>query len=142
MISFGLICEHDHEFDGWFSSTDDFEKQAKRGLVSCPICESPKISKALMAPSVSTSRRKDNMNVMMADGMRREALREMRKLRDKIVDGSEDVGRQFPEEARKIHYGESEKKSIYGEANRQEVESLIDEGVEIAPIPVLPDDAN
>lgn len=142
MISFGLICEHDHEFDGWFSSSQDFEMQTKRGLVSCPVCDTPKVSKSLMTPSVSTSKRKDNMNVATVDGMRREALREMRRLRDKIVEGSEDVGKQFPEEARKIHYGESEKKSIYGEANREEVESLIDEGVEIAPIPVLPEDAN
>ncbi len=142
MISFGLICEHDHEFDGWFSSSKDFETQARRGLVSCPVCDSAKVSKSLMAPSVSTSRRQEKMNVAMADGMKREALREMRKLRDKIVEGSEDVGNQFPEEARKIHYGESEKKSIYGEANREEVESLIDEGVEITPIPVLPEDAN
>ncbi len=142
MISFGLICDNEHGFDGWFSSSDDFEKQAKLGLVLCPVCDSVNISKSLMAPSVSTSRRKDKMNVALMDNARREAMNEMRKARDKIMDSSEDVGNKFPEEARKIHYGESEKKSIYGEANREEVESLLDEGVEIAPIPVLPDDAN
>ncbi|MEE9314468.1 MAG: DUF1178 family protein [Rhizobiaceae bacterium] len=142
MISFGLICDKEHEFDGWFSSSEDFEAQVKRKLVACPHCSSLKISKSLMAPRVSTGRQKDKINVAKMDATRREVLGEMKKLREKIIDGSEDVGKEFPEEARKIHYGESEKKSIYGEASREDVESLIDEGVEIAPIPVLPDDAN
>ncbi len=142
MIRFSLICDNDHDFDGWFSSSDDFEMQLKRGLVTCPSCNSPKISKSLMAPSVSTGRRKDKMEVATADAAKLEVLTEMRKLRDKITENSENVGRRFPEEARKIHYGEAEERGIIGEANRDEVEGLLDEGIAIAPLPVLPDDAN
>ena len=142
MISFGLICDNDHEFDGWFSSSVDFDEQAERGLVMCPSCGSSKVSKSLMAPSVSTGRRKERLNVATMDAARREVLGEMKKLREQIVSNSEDVGKDFPEEARKIHYGESEVRGIYGEATRDDVESLLEEGVEIAPLPILPDDAN
>lgn len=142
MIRFGLICNHDHEFDGWFSSSDDFDAQKRRGLIACPSCNSTKVSKSLMAPSVSTGRRKEKLAVATADAARREMIAEMKKLRDKITEGAEDVGKRFPEEARKIHYGESEERGIYGEANREDVEELLEEGVAIAPLPVIPDDAN
>ena len=142
MIRFGLICDHEHEFDGWFSSSDDFDAQKKRGLIACPSCNSIKVSKSLMAPSVSTGRRKEKLAVATADAARREMIAEMKKLRDKITEGAEDVGKRFPEEARKIHYGESEERGIYGEANREDVEELLEEGVAIAPLPVIPDDAN
>ncbi len=95
-----------------------------------------------MAPSVSTGRQQDKINVANMDDARRVVMGEMKKLRDKMVDGAEDVGSKFPEEARKIHYGESDKKSIHGNASREEVEGLLEEGVEIAPIPVLPEDNN
>lgn len=142
MISFVLVCENEHSFDGWFSSSTDFETQQENGLVACPVCGSQTISKGLMAPSVSTGRRKDKINVATMDAARREVLGEMRKLRDKIVENADDVGSAFPEEARKIHYGEAEARGIYGEANRDDVESLLEEGIEIAPLPLLPDDAN
>lgn len=142
MISFNLICEQDHDFDGWFSSSEDFDAQVKRKLVSCPVCDSVKVSKSLMAPSVSTGRRKDKIAVASAGAAQREVIAEMRKLREKITENAEDVGKRFPEEARKIHYGESEARGIYGEATRDDVESLVEEGVEIAPLPILPDDAN
>lgn len=142
MIRFGLICDKEHEFDGWFSSSDDFEAQLKRGLVACPSCNSIKVSKTLMAPSVSTGRQKDKLEVATMDRARREVVAEMKKLRAQITSNAEDVGRKFPEEARKIHYGESEERGIYGEADRQEVESLLEEGIEIAPLPPVPDDAN
>ena len=142
MIRFGLICDQDHEFDGWFSNSDEFDKQKKRGLIACPVCHSLKVTKALMAPSVSTGRKKDKIAVTKADVMRREVLKEMKKLRDKVTENADYVGEKFPEEARKIHYGETEERGIYGEASRDEVKSLLDEGVEIAPLPVIPDDAN
>ncbi len=142
MIRFSLICDQDHDFDGWFSSSEDFDKQKKRGLVACPMCNSVKVSKALMAPSVSTSRGKEAMAVATVDAHRRELVQKMRELRNEITANAEDVGRKFPEEARKIHYGETEERGIYGEANREEVESLLDEGVAIAPLPPVPDDAN
>lgn len=142
MIKFSLACEKDHGFDGWFSSSDDYEKQLKRGLVTCPQCNSPKVGKTLMAPSVSTSRKKESMSVTSVNEAQRAVLAEMKKLRDKVVENSEDVGQKFPEEARKIHYGETEARAIYGEASRDDVESLLDEGVEIVPLPPVPDDAN
>ena len=142
MIRFGLICDHDHDFDGWFSSSADFDVQLKRGLVACPSCNPIKVSKSLMAPSVSTGRQKDKVAVATMDSARRQVVAEMKKLREQLTANSEDVGRRFPEEARKIHYGESAERGIYGEANREEVESLLEEGVQIAPLPPVPDDAN
>lgn len=142
MIKFSLSCEKDHSFDGWFSSSEDYEKQLKRGLVTCPQCHSPKVGKTLMAPSVSTSRKKESMAVTSINEAQRAVLAEMKQLRDKVVENSEDVGKQFPEEARKIHYGETDARAIYGEATRDDVESLLDEGVEIVPLPPVPDDAN
>lgn len=142
MISFRLACEKEHAFEGWFSSSSDFEAQNERNIVECPLCGSTKISKTLMAPAVSTSRRKETIAVAAMDQTRSAVMRELKELRDKVVANSDNVGKKFPEEARKIHYGESEARSIIGEATRDEAESLIDEGVEIAPIPMLPDDAN
>ena len=142
MIKFSLVCDKDHDFDGWFSSSEDYEEQLKRGLVICPQCNSPKVSKSLMAPSVSTSRQKDKMAVTTINEAQRAVMAEMKQLRDKVVENSEDVGQTFPEEARKIHYGEAEARAIYGEASRDDVESLLDEGVEIVPLPPVPEDAN
>ena len=142
MISFTLICDNDHGFDGWFSSSQDFDGQKQRGLVSCPVCGSVKVEKSLMAPSVSTGRQKEKMAVATTDANRRALAVELKKLREKMTDGAENVGDRFPEEARKIHYGESEERGIYGEANREEVEGLLDEGVGVVPLPPVPEDAN
>jgi hypothetical protein len=142
MIKFSLACEHGHDFEGWFGSSDDFEVQKQRDLVSCPTCGSPKVEKALMAPSVSTSKTKEKINVAKVDQTRRAAFAELKELRDKITANAEDVGERFPEEARKIHYGEAEERGIYGAASSEEVKELVEEGVQIAPLPVLPDDAN
>lgn len=142
MIRLSLVCSGEHEFEGWFASSDDFEKQRKRGFVACPECGSTKVEKGLMAPSVSTGRRKEAIAVATMDGHRGEIIAKMRELRDAVTANAEDVGKRFPEEARKIHYGEVEERAVYGEASREEVESLLDEGVGIAPLPVLPEDAN
>lgn len=142
MIKFTLACEGGHDFEGWFGSSDDFEMQKTRGLVSCPYCGSPKVEKALMAPSVSTSRTKEKIEVVNVDQTRRAIFAEMKELRDKITANAEDVGERFPEEARKIHYGEAEERGIYGAASSEEVKDLVDEGVKIAPLPMLPDDVN
>lgn len=142
MIKFTLACEGGHDFEGWFGSSDDFEMQKTRGLISCPYCGSLKVEKALMAPSVSTSRAKEKVDVVNVDQTRRAIFAEMKELRDKITANAEDVGERFPEEARKIHYGEAEERGIYGAASSEEVKDLVDEGVKIAPLPVLPDDVN
>lgn len=142
MIKFTLACEGGHDFEVWFGSSDDFETQKMRGLISCPYCGSLKVEKALMAPSVSTSRAKEKVDVVNVDQTRRAIFAEMKELRDKITANAEDVGERFPEEARKIHYGEAEERGIYGAASSEEVKDLVDEGVKIAPLPVLPDDVN
>lgn len=146
MIKFSLVCDSEHGFDAWFSSSEDFGSQLKRGLVTCPNCNSSKVEKSLMTPSVSTARKKENMGVSLPDAAtnaaQQSAVAEMRKLRDTMIDNSENVGNQFPDEARKIHYGESEQRGIYGEASLDEARSLVDEGIDLVPIPVLPEDAN
>ncbi len=142
MINFSLECEYDHRFDGWFASSDDYEDQRARELVRCPVCDSCVVSKSLMAPKVSTARSKEKISLMTVDSARREVQEELKKLREKILESGENVGRKFPEEARKIHYGESEKKHVYGEATQEEVKELVEEGVSIAPVPILPEDVN
>ena len=141
MIKFGLRCDADHRFEGWFGSSDEFATQAKRGFVSCPVCGSAKVEKALMAPSVSTSRTQDAVRseVMNAHA---QMLGQMRKLRDAVTKDAENVGPRFAEEARRIHYGETEPKAVYGQATKEEVASLVEEGVTVAPLPVLPEDTN
>lgn len=142
MISFRLACDKDHVFDGWFTSSADFEAQNERGLIQCPQCGSANVEKTLMAPAVSTASKKETIAVASMDQARSAVLKELKELRDKVVENSDNVGKNFPEEVRKIHYGESDNRSIYGEASREDVESLLEEGVEIAPLPVLPDDAH
>lgn len=142
MIKYTLICEQAHDFEGWFGNSDDYESQQKRHLVNCPFCGSSKVEKALMTPSVSTSRPADKFQVAKPDRAQRKFMREMRVFRDKITSNAENVGDKFPEEARKIHYGEVAERGIYGAASLEEVRDLVDEGVQIAPLPVLPEDIN
>jgi hypothetical protein len=142
LIKYTLSCDGGHSFDGWFSSSADFDRQAELGLVSCPVCGSASVAKELMAPSVSTGRKKDEAKVLMMDQARKEAVAKIRELVTAIRENSEDVGNKFPEEARKIHYGEAEQRGLIGKATADEARALIEEGIEIAPLPVLPDDVN
>ncbi|MBB5535140.1 DUF1178 family protein [Rhizobium giardinii] len=142
MIKYTLSCDSGHSFDGWFSSSADFDRQAELGLVSCPVCGSVSVAKELMAPSVSTSRKKDEAKVLMMDQARKEAVAKIRELVTAIRENSDDVGEKFPEEARKIHYGEAEERGLIGKATADEARALLEEGIEIAPLPVLPDDVN
>jgi hypothetical protein len=142
LIKYTLSCDSGHSFDGWFSSSADFDRQAELGLVSCPVCGSVSVAKELMAPSVSTSRKKDEAKVLMMDQARKEAVAKIRELVTAIRENSDDVGEKFPEEARKIHYGEAEERGLIGKATADEARALLEEGIEIAPLPVLPDDVN
>lgn len=165
MIKFSLHCDAGHEFEGWFSGNDEFDDQKARGLITCPLCDSAQVSKSLMAPSVSTSRKKqanlaqdaaNNGNDVHSSGVSQpapstlasvpalppEMVEKFRELREHVKANSEDVGDKFSEEARKIHYGESEKRGIYGQAKPEEVKELVEEGVEIVPLPSLPEDKN
>lgn len=142
MIRYNLHCEKDHGFEAWFSSSEDFDRQAKAGLLICPHCSSHSVSKAVMSPSVATAHKREARNdvvMMEAQVAMLEKLREMVKA---IRASSDNVGDRFPEEARKIHYGEAKARGIIGNASGEEVHSLIEEGIDILPLPVLPEDAN
>lgn len=145
MIKYGLICDHHHEFEGWFSESADFERQKESGFLVCPVCSSAEISKVLMAPAVSTARGKaarDAQHALAIGEAQKQALAQLKEAVATIRANSEDVGERFPEEARKIHYGETDQRGIIGQASATDVKALIDEGIQIAPLPMLPDDAN
>ena len=149
MIRYSLNCEQGHEFESWFPSSSAYDKQAKRGLLSCPHCGSAKIDKAIMAPRLSGTNREPPPEaaapknpVAMLSPQEREIRSKLKELRDHLTKNAENVGQKFPEEARKMHYGEIEHRSIYGEASPEEAKGLAEEGVEFHPLPILPDDKN
>ncbi len=134
MIKYNLICRHDHEFEAWFSSSSDYDAQRKKRFVECPFCGSAKVEKAIMAPNVSTSRKKEATASKQKDVM---ALMNTAAdtIRKEIEDKCDYVGDKFADEARAIHYGEKAERGIYGEATPKEAAELQDEGVGIAPLP-------
>ena len=143
MIVFDLHCGNDHEFESWFQDSATFESLAKAGHVACPICGDTKVSKSLMAPAVSGTKKKNRDKMVVSAkaaqqmGQYMEAVKEMRRQVEKNCDY---VGDKFPEEARKMHYGETETRNIYGEASDTEAEALIEEGVEVQRIPWTPNE--
>ena len=150
MIRYSLNCDQGHEFESWFPSSSAYDKQAKRGLLSCPQCGSAKIDKAIMAPRLSGTNREETTPeapapknpVAMLSPQEREIRAKLKELRDHLTKNAENVGQKFPEQARKMHYGEIEHRSIYGEASPEEAKGLAEEGVEFHPLPILPDDKN
>jgi hypothetical protein len=141
MISFSLSCSQGHAFEGWFGGSEAFETQRTRGDIACPVCGTSDVEKALMAPAVATARRKESVRVA-AHVAEADAIEMVRKLRKHLTDHAENVGDRFAEEARRIHYDEVEKRGIYGEATADEVRSLVEEGIEFQPLPMLPEDQN
>lgn len=137
VIVYNLRCKDGHEFEGWFQSSDAFEQQAKSKKLVCPVCESRKVEKALMAPAVAGTKKS-----APSAGELRQMRQFMTGLRKYVQENAEYVGPKFPEEARKIHYGETEERHIYGEASLEEVKELVEEGVDIAPLPPDLDNAN
>jgi hypothetical protein len=171
MIHYALRCDDDHAFDGWFASSDAFDRQQKAGLLCCPVCGSPEVDRALMAPAVATRRGRERddatrkttppgdatpeppspaqpetpppgANVMLRDHHAAELRAALKTLREAVEKHGVNVGRAFPEEARRIHYGEAEPRGIYGQADLEEARELIEEGISILPLPVLPDERN
>jgi hypothetical protein len=160
MIRYALHCERGHPFESWFQSSSAYDSQVKRKLVECPACGSTKVEKAIMAPRIVKSivdkkgatappvpavpetpvAAPAPQSLMMAQ--ERELRAKLKELRDHIVKNADNVGEQFPNEARKMHYGDIEHRPIYGEASPQEARELVEEGIEVAPIPILPDDRN
>ncbi|MBU4528691.1 MAG: DUF1178 family protein [Hoeflea sp.] len=139
MIRFSLHCDKDHEFEGWFGSSRDFDGQSARGMIDCPVCGSRQVSKALMAPAVTVSREAPVRPLAM-DPEKREMMRKLREMVQAVKQNSEDVGDRFADEARKIHHGEAEVRGIIGQASSDDARSLIEEGIEIAPLPEFPED--
>ena len=149
MIKYALICQHRHEFDSWFASSAAYERQAKRGLVACPVCSSSKVEKAIMAPRLSGARKRQavaekqaDTSVAMLSPREQELRAKLKELREHITKNADYVGKKFPDEARKMHYGEIENRSIYGEASLETAKELSEEGIELHPLPVLPDEQN
>jgi hypothetical protein len=162
MIRYALRCERDHNFESWFQDSSAYDQQIKRKLVSCPVCDSVQIEKAIMAPRIASKKGRERAEPGAAPAapvaaapetpaasatplvmaQERELRAKLKELRDHIVKNADNVGEKFPNEARKMHYGEIEHRPIYGEASPEEAKSLVDEGVEVSPLPVLPEDRN
>ena len=136
MIRYALICEHEHDFEGWFGASADFDDQQARGLIACPVCASKAVRKAIMAPAVAgTRRRAQDPSPAQSHAMMMEA---MGRLRRHVEETFDDVGDAFAAEARAIHEGRSEDRGIYGQATSAEVRDLVEAGVPIAPLPPEP----
>jgi len=130
VIVYNLRCKSSHEFEGWFKDSAAFEAQAKSGKLCCPVCDTSKVEKAIMAPAVSGAKKQ----TISADESRK--MRQfMTGLRKYVRENAEYVGPKFAEEARKIHHGEGEYRHSYGEATLAEARELVEEGVDVAPLP-------
>ncbi len=157
MIKYDLRCERGHVFESWFQSSTAYESQRKRKLVACPNCGSARIDKAIMAPQLAGTKKRGRVAtpasavetpapaatpapLMMAQEV--ELRAKLKELRDHVVKNADNVGEKFPNEARKMHYGETEHRSIHGEASLEEARELAEEGIEFYPVPVLPDEQN
>jgi hypothetical protein len=149
MIRYDLVCAKGHEFDGWFSDSGAYDEQSRRGLVACVHCGSTSVEKQLMAPGIPVrgNRRSEApagkpMLASAFDPRQQKLTQMMRELRKAVEENSEYVGDRFAEEARRIHYEEAQKRGIYGETSVRDAQALIEEGIEIHPLPVLPEDGN
>lgn len=136
MIRYALTCDHDHEFEGWFGSSDDYDDQQARGLVECPVCASKQVRKQIMAPAVAgTKRTVKDLEPAKMQAMMMEAAGRIRR---HVEENFDDVGDSFASEARAIHEGRAEDRGIYGQATPKEVRELVEDGVPVAPLPGEP----
>ena len=131
MIVYNLRCKNSHEFEGWFKDSAAFDAQAASGKLVCPSCNSHKVEKAIMAPSVAGTK----VRSVNAPEEMRQMRQFMTGLRKYVKDNADYVGPRFAEEARKIHYGETEERQIYGESTVEEAVDLAEEGIDVAPLP-------
>ena len=136
MINYTIKCDQNHTFDSWFKSAEAFEMLVKKSMVVCSECGSTKITKAIMAPSVSTSRKKDNKPSELEK--KSKLKNDILELKKKIEANSEYVGNNFANEARSMYLGETPERSIYGEAKADDAKKLIDDGIPVVPLPFLP----
>jgi len=141
VIHYSLVCDKSHKFDGWFASAAAYDAQKLRGLVTCPICLTVTVDKALMAPSIGRAG-SDRVSVSIGHPQHQQLRDAMQALRNKVTSEADYVGDRFAEEARKIHFKEVDPRGIYGEATREEIAALVDEGVDFMPLPNLPEEHN
>lgn len=165
MIKYSLSCENNHQFDGWFGSSAAYDEQRAAGLVTCPFCDSMNVEKTLMAPAVSGTKKTSveseilppmpapgaseipavpaaGTDLVRGDETMKAVVEKMRELRQWVESNADNVGNQFAEEARKIHYGEEEARGIFGNATHEEARELHEEGIDFLPLPSLPEEGN
>ena len=161
MIRYALVCEKGHAFESWFPDSAAYDKQIKRKLVACPHCGSAKVEKAIMAPRLAGAKKRaasveappeapvaapekaqEKAPVAMISPQEQEFRSKLKELREHLTKNADHVGAKFPEEARKMHYGEIEHRSIYGEASPEDAKALAEEGIEFHPLPILPEERN
>jgi hypothetical protein len=146
VINYSLACAKGHQFEGWFKDSAAYDSQESGGTLACPMCGDAHVRKAIMAPSVMTSVTKAKGTATSASPLSSADSQKLRKFvagyRKFVQDNADYVGPRFPEEARKIHYGETEERPIYGESSIAEARELIEEGIEIALVPPDPGDLN
>ena len=131
MISYNLSCSHGHEFEGWFQNRERFEDERDKKRIECPVCGDRKIQQALSAPNIATTRKREAAQVEQAVAFKQAVT----AMRNQVKENCDYVGTEFADEARKIHYGDAEERGIYGETTLEEAETLVDEGIEVTPIP-------
>jgi hypothetical protein len=160
MIRYALSCDSGHSFESWFPSSASYDEQARAGLVTCPFCDSPKVAKQIMAPSLGRAAAAPapveapaapatgvpavpaEAPVSLVSEPERQLRAMIRALHEHVARTADHVGENFAAEARRMHYGETEQRAIYGEASLTEARSLLDEGIAVQPLPALPDDRN
>jgi hypothetical protein len=159
MIRYALVCEKGHDFESWFADSAAYDKQIKRKLIACPHCGTAEVEKAIMAPRLAGSRKREapaepataapapekaqeKAPVAMISPQEQELRTKLKELRDHLTKNADHVGVKFPEEARKMHYGEIKHRSIYGEASPEDAKALAEECIEFHPLPILPDERN
>ena len=155
MIRYALVCEKGHGFESWFADSAAYDKQIKRKLIACPHCGTARVEKAIMTPRLAGSRKRaapaepvvaastpEKSPVAMISPQEQELRTKLKELREHLTKNADHVGPKFPEEARKMHYGETKHRSIYGEASPEEARRLAEEGIEFHPLPILPDERN
>ena len=157
MIRYALACEKGHGFESWFADSAAYDKQIKRKLIACPHCGTAKVEKAIMAPRLAGSRKREmtaeppaaapapapeKAPVAMISPQEQELRSKLKELREHLTKNADHVGSKFPEEARKMHYGETKHRSIYGEASPEDAKALAEEGIEFHPLPILPEERN
>ncbi|WP_075997460.1 DUF1178 family protein [Salaquimonas pukyongi] len=165
MIKYSLVCSNGHEFEGWFSAGEEYDRLEKAGHLACAVCGNGGVSKTIMAPSVNSPKKRSSVPVAVEAGsspesaaktdasgtatvaslppqLRRAFIEQVRAFRKQVTESAEDVGDRFAEEARKIHYGEAQERGIYGQARAEDAAELVEEGIDVYPLPELPEDRN